>query len=133
MTEQDLPRKLAQQLDQGLDSLPAGTAHRLRGAREAALERAREGETLVTRPAAGALAAGLGLGAGRRILAPGIALVLALLGMLYWQQAQRLQHNGNDASDIDAELLAEELPVTAYLDQGFEVWLYHSTPASEQR
>ena len=129
MTAQDLPRKLVQRLEEGLDGLPPAAAYRLRAARETALERARGAQTLVTRSSAGVLAGG----AGRRMLAPGIALVLALLGMLYWQQAQRLHRNSIESPDIDAELLTEELPVSAYLDQGFEVWLYHSTSASEQR
>jgi hypothetical protein len=132
VTEQDLPRKLAQRLDEGLDRLPPGVSYRLQAAREAAVERARDRDTPLARSAAGALAAGLARNPARRMLAPLIAVVLALLAMLTWQQAQRPSHNGHDA-DIDAELLAEELPVTAYLDRGFEVWLYHSTPASERR
>jgi hypothetical protein len=39
---------------------------------------------------------------------------------------------GVEAAEVDADVLAEELPVTAYLDQGFEVWLYHATAATEQ-
>jgi len=130
---QDLPRKLAQHLDEGLDDLPPAVAARLRSAREAALAHAQSGETVVGRSAAGVLAGGAGRGPGRRMLAPALALVLALLAMFYWQQAQRLQHSNAESADIDAEVLGEELPVTAYLDQGFEVWLYHSTPVSEQQ
>jgi hypothetical protein len=130
---QDLPHKLAQRLDEGLDSLPPSVAFRLRAAREAALARARRDESVIGRSSIGVLVGGAGRNPGRRMLAPAIALVLALLGMLYWQQAQRLQHAGNESSDIDSEVLTEELPVNAYLDEGFEVWLYHSTPASEQQ
>jgi uncharacterized protein DUF3619 len=32
-----------------------------------------------------------------------------------------------DLAELDAQVLSDELPVTAYLDQGFEVWLDHST------
>jgi hypothetical protein len=39
---------------------------------------------------------------------------------------------GVEGSEVDADVLAEELPVTAYLDQGFEVWLYHATPRNGQ-
>lgn len=133
MNPQDLPRKLAQRLEEGLDSLSPVVAFRLRAARETALARARGGETVVERSAVGVLAGGASRNSGRRMLAPAVALVLALLGMLYWQQAHRLQHGGAEPPDIDADLLTEELPVSAYLDRGFEVWLYHSTPASEQQ
>jgi hypothetical protein len=39
---------------------------------------------------------------------------------------------GVEGAEVDADVLVEELPVTAYLDQGFEVWLYHATAATEQ-
>jgi hypothetical protein len=52
--------------------------------------------------------------------------------VVYWQQAQRIQPTYADNADVDTELLTDELPVTAYLDQGFEIWLYHETPASEE-
>ena len=122
MTGQDLPRKLAQRLDEGLDSLPQRVTYRLQAAREAAVERAGEGETLVASGASATLAGAGGpgwpaRGVWRRMLAPAVAVVLVLLAMLYWQQAQRMHRNSGEPSDIDAELLAEELPVNAYLDQ----------------
>ena len=56
MNPQDLPRKLAQRLEEGLDSLAPGVAFRLRAARETALARARGSETVVERSAVGVLA-----------------------------------------------------------------------------
>jgi hypothetical protein len=54
--------------------------------------------------------------------------------VVYWQQAQRVQlHAYADNVEVDAEVLTDELPVTAYLDRGFEIWLYHETPASDAR
>jgi hypothetical protein len=47
------------------------------------------------------------------------ALVLGLSGVVY-------MHGGSVASeiaDIDAGLLTDELPLDAYLDQGFDSWL----------
>jgi hypothetical protein len=139
VNEQELPRKVAQRLEEGLDTIPPAISYRLRAAREAALARVEGREVLVGRSAAGALAGAPGRRFNPRILAPALALVLALLGMLYWQQAQqRLEQNHADAryadiGDFDADVLADELPVTAYLDQGFEVWLYHHSSASEQQ
>ncbi len=129
MNEQELGRKVAQLLEAGLDDIPARQRYRLGIARAAALARAQD-RALPLGPRQGnALVAGL----GRRLLAPGLALVLLLAGMLYWQQAQRIQGHAPDNAEEDAALLTDDLPVTAYLDQGFEIWLYHETPASDAR
>jgi hypothetical protein len=59
------------------------------------------------------------------------ALVLAML-IIYWQQLQQPIHTADNA-DIDAQMLSDDLPVTAYTDLGFEVWLReHSPGPSEQ-
>jgi hypothetical protein len=138
VNEQELPRKVAQRLEEGLEAIPPAVSYRLRAARDAALARVQGRELLVGRSRAGALAGAPGRFLDRRFLAPALALVLALLGVLYWQQAQRVQQNYADTryadiDDLDADVLGDELPVTAYLDQGFEVWLYHHSPASEQQ
>jgi hypothetical protein len=144
VNEQELPRKVAQRLEEGLETISPAISRRLATAREAALARVHGGEALVGRSAGALLAGAPGRFLDRRILAPALALVLALLGVLYWQQAQRVHQYHADAREyadaryadidaLDADVLGEELPVTAYLDQGFEVWLYHHSPASERR
>jgi hypothetical protein len=54
------------------------------------------------------------------------------LGLLFWQQ--HVQYGGPgqpaDYADVDTEVLTDDLPVVAYLDPGFEIWLYHHSPAS---
>ncbi len=148
MNEQELPRKVAQRLEEGLETISPAVSRRLATAREAALSRVQRADALVGRSSSGTvggalLASAPGRFLDRRILAPALALVLVLLGVLYWQQAQRVHQYRADARDyasaryadidaLDADVLGEELPVTAYLDQGFEVWLYHHSPASEQ-
>ena len=148
MNEQELPRKVAQRLEEGLETISPAISRRLATAREAALARVHGGEALVGRSANGTVGAALAGAPGRfldrRILAPALGLVLVLLGVLYWQQAQRVYREYANAreyadaryadiDDLDADVLGEELPVTAYLDQGFEVWLYHHSPASERQ
>jgi hypothetical protein len=128
VNEQELGRKVAQMLEAALDEIPAPQRYRLGLARAAALARARDRVLPLGAPQGSALAAGL----GRRLLAPALALVLLLAGVLYWQQAQRVQTYADNA-DVDTALLTDELPVTAYLDQGFEIWLYHEAPASDAR
>jgi len=53
-------------------------------------------------------------------------VILMLSGLVIWQQ-QTIQSTRTELAELDAQVLSDELPVTAYLDQGFEVWLHHHT------
>jgi hypothetical protein len=117
MNEQDFGEKIARRLDDGLDGLPPGTLYRLRLARHAALSRAHLGESELS-PAAPSRYL------NRRVLVPLFALILGLSVLLVWQQQPSPQP---DYAELDAQVLSDELPVTAYLDTGFEVWMYHHT------
>ncbi len=116
MNEQDFAENIARRLDEGLDRLPPGTLYRLRLARDAALSRAHLGEP--------ELSLGPSRFLNRRVLVPLFALILGLSVLVVWQQQSPQQP---DYSEIDAQVLSDELPVTAYLDTGFEVWMYHHT------
>ena len=120
MNEEELAERVAKYLDSGLDDLPAGTLYRLRLAREKALSQVRDDELPdVPRAAATTLLS-------RRLLVPVFAVILMLSGLVVWQQ-QSIQSTRTELAELDAQVLSDELPVTAYLDQGFEVWLYHHT------
>ena len=121
MNEQDLGERIASYLDQGLDDLPPGTLYRLRLAREKALSQVRDGDMPETTPAMGVPLL------SRRLLVPLFALILTLSGLVIWQQQTIQNTSKTDVAELDAQVLSDELPVTAYLDQGFEVWLYHHT------
>lgn len=130
MNEQDFGRKVGAALDENLGQLPTSVTMRLAAARAAALDRA-QGAAPV---ALGAGHAGvLGWLRNPRVLAPALGLVFAALAMFYFQETQRLQQNFAENADLDAQMLGDELPVTAYLDQGFEIWLYHQSSASPQQ
>ncbi len=117
MNEQDFAENIARRLDEGLDSLPPGILYRLRLARDAALSRAHLEESEL--PPAGPSRL-----LNRRVLIPLFALILGLSVLLVWQEQPSPQP---DYAELDAQVLSDELPVTAYLDTGFEVWLYHHT------
>jgi len=127
MTERDFAERIASHLDDGLNSLRAGTLYRLRLARGAALARLDH-----EKPVPG-LVGGTLSGSGpdrvlnRRVLIPLSALILGLSVLLFWQDQQAPRQL--DYAELDAQVLTDELPVTAYLDPGFEVWLYHHTSA----
>jgi len=115
MNERELAESVVRKLDEGLESLPAGTLYRLRLARDAALSRAHLGTSAARAPETPRLL-------GRRLLIPVFGLILALSLLVVWHQQSLPQP---DYADIDAQLLSDDLPVTAYLDTGFEVWLHH--------
>jgi hypothetical protein len=122
MNERELAERIGRYLDSGLDDLPAGAVYRLRLAREKALSEIRDSDA---QPAARASAPQL---LARRALVPVFALIIGLSGLMFWQQQHSAQSNKAELAELDAQVLSDELPVTAYLDQGFEVWLHrHAT------
>jgi len=117
--ESQLARGITKQLDQGLGTIDPIVLARLRSAREIAVGAMQRRPALV-------LASDNGSG-GRpgvlhyfnpRYILPLAALLIAVMGTVYWQQSQT-----DDATDIDANLLSGDLPIDAYLDKGLDSWL----------
>jgi hypothetical protein len=122
----ELARRIVQHLDYGVDHLEAGTRERLLAARKVALSHYHEQPATVTGLAwAGRAAARLTDHRfyGARQLVTISALVLALVGIAYWQSVGTT----NSYAEIDSDLLADELPLNAYLDKGFDSWLKRSS------
>jgi hypothetical protein len=100
---------------------------RLRFAREKALERARATRAAATTPAVGASRGGaaiLGMaGSGWWLKFASVLPVFALAAGLF--MIQRLQDNAQiaTAAEVDAALLADDLPPRAYSDAGFAEFL----------
>jgi hypothetical protein len=120
MNEMQFGNKVRQVLNRGLAGVEAATAERLRAARERALshQRAELSPALAWADNLVGRAGGWGSIAWR-ILLPIAMLVLALAGLQYWQQNQRIEQ----IEEIDAQLLTDDLPIDAYLDRGFQSWL----------
>jgi len=123
----ELARRIVQHLDFGADHVDALTRERLLDARKAALSRYQERV-----PAWGYAWAGGALArrGGYHFLAPryliaAAALIGALIGIAYWQNGS--SNPANELAEIDAGLLADELPINAYLDKGFDSWLKRSS------
>jgi hypothetical protein len=125
MNEQDeLAKRIARLLDESADNVGPAQRERLAAARKQALSRHRREPTHAWVPA---WAGPISRVTERRVLGvqyliPIAALVLGLAGVAY-------MHSGpaNDIADIDAGLLTDELPINAYLDQGFDSWLKRSS------
>lgn len=117
--ESELARGIAQQLDRGLDTIDPRALARLRSAREMAVAVLERRPALALAPAAGpTVRPGVLHYFNPRYILPLAALLLAIMGTVYWQS----QPN-DDATDIDAKLLSGDLPIDAYLDKGLDSWL----------
>ncbi|QEZ46043.1 DUF3619 family protein [Cupriavidus oxalaticus] len=121
-------------LDASAEALPADIAERLAAARRIALAR-RKAEVAVPVPQlampgphvpmfdeddsplhrAGAWLRRLGL------IWTLVALAAGLMGIYHWQQQKRVE----ELADVDAAMLLDDLPPTAYADEGFHVFLKH--------
>jgi hypothetical protein len=130
--DDNFAKKLTGYLDRGTADLKAGTLYRLQKARAAAMARlpAAEGRLAPSSQPLSRLAqslAGTGQGSsGERNLWAnarlwlGIAIIVAAgFGYQQWQVYQQT----NEIEELDAQILTSDLPIDAYLDQGFRNWL----------
>ena len=128
----DLAYKIRHALNENLDALPASTTERLAAARARALSRKKPEAASLAASAAkpgkrplfeldALLAALFGGPALARIAvaAPILALAIGMGGVYQYEQQQRLAA----MAEIDAAVLADELPLTAYLDHGFNAYV----------
>ena len=110
--------QLRQLLNQGIE-VRAEIAQRLEQAREQALARQRPERAALLAWADNVVGeVGWG-GLALRVLLPLAVLVGSGATIYTWQQNQRVA----EVEEIDALLLADELPIDAYLDRGFQNWL----------
>lgn len=122
MNEDDLARRVITHLDRGLSALPAATASKLQSARLAALSRSRPAKGI-----AGTLQSWIfGGSPALRLGLPAAVVVASLAGLLYWQTSSHHE------DELDAGLLAGELPIHAYTDPGFDAWLRHTSHTPQQ-
>ncbi len=125
--EHHIAYRMKHHLDQGADRLDALTLNKLMAARQHALSRQKLALTVT-----GLSLAGIGRTA-QEVIFPRARAILALLalttgifGSYYWNHLQQAEEN----EEIDSALLADDLPINAYLDHGFHTWLEHSHSAS---
>ena len=123
--EDELATRIARLLDEGTDRLSAEQRDRLAQARRLALSKQQARTAPVPVPVlAGPFSRFTEQSVfGVRYVVPFAALLLGLIGVVY-------VHTGgvaSDIADIDVGLLTDELPISAYLDQGFDSWLKRSS------
>lgn len=125
----NLAYKVRHALNEQLDTLPASTTDRLAAARAAALARKKPEESFLQVKTAGSGWRQVFANFGGFVSAPAmsrlavavpvLALVIGMGGMVQHEQQQQIA----ELADIDAAVLSDELPLTAYLDPGFSAYL----------
>lgn len=115
--------KVRHALNEHLDALPPETTSRLAMARQMALSRkkAQAPVTVSQRALAGHFGAFFSFSSLSRagVVIPLLALVAGLAGVYQFEQEQRIA----EIAELDAAVLSDELPLTAYLDHGFNAYL----------
>ena len=128
----NLAYKIRHALNDTLDELPASTTDRLAAARAQALARKKADAPLPSRLqhkpaqrrpsfALSGLAAVFSTPWAARAVAvvPLVAMVAGLVGVYQHQQEQRVA----ELAELDAAVLTDDLPLTAYTDHGFNAYL----------
>ncbi len=115
--------KVRHALNEHLDHLPPTTADRLASARKMAVSRkkAHAPVRLAQRQLAGNIASFFATPLMNRVgvIVPLLALVIGLAGIYEHEEQERVA----ELAELDAAVLSDELPLTAYLDQGFNAYL----------
>lgn len=119
--------KVRNALNENIEHIPPDTAEKLASARKLALSRKKKDSPRRALIPRRALAADMGVffsgpmsWLGRMGLAvPLVALVAGLIGIYQFEQQQRI----SETAEIDAGVLSDELPLSAYLDRGFNAYL----------
>jgi hypothetical protein len=120
--------KVRHALNENLDTLPASTTDRLAFARKTALFRKKKDHPLRVFAPRQALAGHAGsffstsLSSIGRMIGVAIPLIVVAIGVVGIYQAEQ-QQRIKETADIDAAVLSDELPLTAYIDHGFNAYL----------
>jgi hypothetical protein len=126
-TEDQFGHLVARVLSANLEQLPYEVQERLRAGRMRAVAARRVSPILVTRPQAQVMGDGtLTLGApswkGWTPLASLFPMVLLVVGLLTINMVLD-EYRANEVAEVDAALLTDDLPPTAYTDPGFVQFL----------
>jgi len=124
----NLAYKIRHALNENLDTLPASTTDRLAAARALALSRKKADAPRLPvqerRPLFD-----MQWMKGLAVAAPLLAMVIGLAGVYQSEREQRVA----ELADLDAAVLSDDLPLTAYTDHGFNAYLAQQQQQVPQR
>jgi hypothetical protein len=129
----NLAYKIRHALNDNLDNLPASTTDRLAAARVQALAR-KKADAPVRATARQRAAFDLGSlfsmqwVARAAVVAPLLAMVAGMVGVYQYEREQRVA----ELAELDAAVLSDDLPLTAYTDHGFNAYLAQQQQAQQQ-
>jgi len=119
--------KVRHALNENLDNLPASTTERLASARNTALSRKKKSmparalapQSTFAGHVDGLFSAPISWIGRMSFAVPVIVLAAGLIGIYQFEQRRHI----SDIAEIDALVLSDELPLSAYLDHGFNAYL----------
>lgn len=118
MKEQTLGRIICRHLDDGTEQLSYRVVERLAAARAAALERVESR----SKPRSPAATAGNPAPLWWRVVATVAPLLLLVVGVFLVASVQQEQSVA-ELAEVDSALLTDEVPLVAYADHGFGVYI----------
>lgn len=118
MNELQFPYKVKHYLDLGAEELDFETAKKLHAAREKALSHVAVRSSRLGLAGFGHVSLDSLWPAVRSVVAL-MVLALGIAGVTYWNALEEAA----ETEEVDTALLADDLPIDAYLDRGFDAWL----------
>lgn len=126
-SELNFAYKVRHALNENLDNLPASSVSKLASARNVALSRKKPNGLVRAAVTTTAWAGQVGhffnepmsLLGRLGIAAPLLAGLIVFVGLYQFEQQQRI----SEMAEIDVAVLSDDLPLTAYLDNGFSAYL----------
>lgn len=129
MNERDMARKITQTLNHSLTQLDQDALARLQAARKQALAaqaKPRHAFGLAWAGTSSSHHDGHGTNWHPKFWLTLAVLLAATMFAADWQTHNTISMDASD--EVDASLLAGDLPFHAYLDEGFDTWLEESSP-----
>ena len=121
--EAEIGNKIIRHLNVAANQLDQPTLDKLKAVRLKALEAYSHQPAMQTSPALAGAGRNMSIdGRGAMLWVPVATLLLAVGGLVYWQQTAH-----HDYDEVDAMLLSDELPIHALTSQEFESWLNKSS------
>ena len=124
MNEEYFGYKIRQHLNRGLHQLRPETTTRLAAAREAAMACQRQAVSQSLLATVGGFVQSQFDNLRFKQLITALALFIGVVFSAYWVADQRVAELGA----IDSALLADDLPISAFTDKGFDAWLKRASP-----
>ena len=118
-TELRVAYQIKRHLNASLGDIRTDQLERLRAGREQALTKQKKSAGVLAIAGGGNLNFfGLNLGWTAHLV-PLVVVLVGLMSINYWHQSRYAE----EVAEIDAQMLVDELPPSAYLDRGFDSWL----------